>query len=200
MPAPKFRERLAARLLDIAERVLAEEGLAAVQARRITSEADCAVGTLYNIYGDLDALIVCVHERTLRLLGASLEIASRGAARAAPADRLMALALAYRDFAVVHRHRWKALFQHVLPDGQEVPASYEAQQGELLGLIERCLADHVADAGELRTAARSLFGSAHGIITLALEGKLGGATDAELEAQLRFLVESTARGLDMGKF
>ena len=71
-----YRQRLETRMIDIAERLIASEGLAAVQARRIAQEADCSVGTLYNVFGGLDGLIIAVNTRTLKALGEKLETAA----------------------------------------------------------------------------------------------------------------------------
>lgn len=191
-----YRARLQARMLDIADRIMREEGLAAVQARRVTKEADCSVGTLYNIFKDIDGLILAVNTRTLQALGASLGIAAKASAGKPIVDRLLALALAYRDFAVANRSQWRGVFLHALPDGMTAPESYLGLQVELLSLIEHCLDHVISDAGERHTAARALFGSAHGIIMLALDNKLGGAEPDELERQLRFLCETSARGLE----
>lgn len=191
-----YRERLQGRMLDIAERIMREEGLAAVQARRVTKDAECSIGTLYNIFGDIDGLILAVNARTLSMLGEHLAGAERASAGEPLVGRLSALALAYRDFAVENRLRWRGVFLHALPDGIPAPQDYLDQQSGLLGLIESCLESVIHDRDARNTAARALFGSAHGIIMLALDNKLGGAEPAELDRQLRFLCETSARALE----
>ncbi len=57
------------RLLDIAERRIAEGGLAALRARDLAAEAECSVGAIYNVYDDLNALVMAVNGRTFRALG-----------------------------------------------------------------------------------------------------------------------------------
>ena len=69
---PKYRDRLREEILQLADRLLATEGLDALQARRIAREADCSVGTIYNIFGDIDGLIVAANSRTLIAMGQSL--------------------------------------------------------------------------------------------------------------------------------
>ena len=51
---------LRARLIDVAERTIAENGLAALKARDLAREAGCSVGTIYNVFEHLDELILCV--------------------------------------------------------------------------------------------------------------------------------------------
>lgn len=191
-----YRQRLEARMAEIAERLISAEGLQAVQARRVAQEADCSVGTLYNVFGGLDGLVVAANTRTLKALGEKLETAARGAgAGGTLEDRLMSLALAYRDFAYQQNRRWRALFDHRMEPGRAVPDSYIAEQAALLMLVERCIAGHIADPAERSSAARALFSGVHGIVWLALDNKLGSLGPEETERQVRFIVGAAARGL-----
>ena len=160
-------------MIDIAERIIAGEGLSAVQARRIAQEADCSVGTLYNVFGGLDGLIIAANTRTLMALGEKLGTAVRGTRREALENRLMALALAYRDFAFEQNNRWRALFDHRMEPGKPVPERYRAEQARLFELVEECLDDYIADRAARFSAARALFSGVHGIVSLALDNKLG---------------------------
>jgi AcrR family transcriptional regulator len=193
-PQP-YRQRLEARMTDIAERLVAGEGLAAVQARRIAQEADCSVGTLYNVFGGLDGLIIAVNRRTLAILGDKLGTAARGADGGSAEDRLTALALAYRDFAFGQTSRWRALFEHRMETGKTVPDAYRDEQAMLFTLVESCLDGANDLPAKHQTAARALFAAVHGIVTLALDNKLGAQGAEETESQIRFLVGTTARGM-----
>jgi len=183
-------------MTDIAERIIAGEGLAAVQARRIAQEADCSVGTIYNVFGGLDGLIIAVNRRSLAALGSKLGTAARSTSTGTAQERLLALALAYRDFAFEQKTRWRALFEHRMEQGTAVPATYREEQAALLMLIETSLTQAVADPAERATAARALFSAVHGIVALALDNKLGAQGSEETEQQIRFLVGAVARGLD----
>ncbi len=190
-----FRTRLKLRMLQIAERLLEEEGLPGVQARVIAKEADCAVGTLYNIFNGLDGLIVAANTQTLRAFGRAGEAAMRRTGDRPFGDQLEALALAYLDFAVTHSRRWKAVFDHQMSGGESVPAPYRIDQNRLFALIELPLATIIPDPAERASAARSLFAAVHGIVALALDRKLGPFDAAETERQVRFIVDLMARGL-----
>ncbi len=195
MEAQPYRQRLEARMTDIAERLITTEGLAAVQARRIAQEADCSVGTLYNVFGGLDGLVIAVNRRTLADLGDKLATASRGAESGSAEARLLALALSYRDFAFGQTSRWRALFEHRMEGGKTVPDAYRDDQINLLTLIETCLGGATANSAMPSTAARSLFAAVHGIVTLALDNKLGVQDATETDNQIRFLIGTIARGL-----
>jgi AcrR family transcriptional regulator len=47
-------------------------GLAALKARDLAREAGCSVGTIYNVFEHLEALILCVGSRTLAMLDRGL--------------------------------------------------------------------------------------------------------------------------------
>ena len=196
MTEQPYRIRLKARMLQIAERILEEEGLAALQARRVAKEADCAVGTLYNIFNGLDGLILAANSQTLHSFGRMAEAAMRRSRGGSVEDQLMALALAYLDFAIAHRKRLKAVFDHQMVETEaEVPAPYRADQDRLFALIEAPLTQQLADASARAMAARAMFAAVHGIVAMAIDRKLGPFDAQATERQVRFVVEAMARGL-----
>ncbi len=200
MAEPVSSTRLAAqpRLLARAAAILELEGLDAVQARRVAAEAECSVGTLYNVFGDIDGLIVAVNAETLGLLGEAVRAGAEATAGQGLGDRMQALATAYMRFALDNRRRWEAVFKHRLPPGRPVPPSYLEDQARLLAVIEVVLGGVVPDRERRATAARALYGAVHGIVALALDDRLGGQMMRELEVQLAFIVEVAARGLNAG--
>ena len=192
---PKYRDRLREKILVLADGILETEGLDALQARRIAKEADCSVGTVYNIFGDIDGLIVAANSRTLGAMRRSLSKALDDAGGLPVKDRLMALAVAYMRFALENQSLWEAVFKHRRASGAEVPPSYLEDQGRLLALIESVTGDIIKAPGQRAKSARALFGAVHGIVALALDNRLGGQLLAEIEEQVRFIVDIVARGL-----
>jgi len=195
MADASYREGLRGEIVAKAGVVLEREGLEAVQARRIAREAGCAVGTIYNLFDDIDGLVIAVNATTLALLGAAVGAAGQSLVALPLGARLTGLALAYMQFAVDHQRRWEAVFKHRLPADRAVPSSYLEDQLRLLAVIEAAIADTVADPSQRAATARALFGAVHGIVALALDNRLGGLLKSELETQVRLIVELAARGL-----
>ena len=194
-----YRETLRREIVAKAGDLIAEEGLPALQARRIAREAECAVGTLYNLFGDIDGLVIAVNAQTLAMLGNAIGSAGGTLGDLPLEARLAQLAMAYVDFALSHQRRWEAVFEHRLPDGRKAPASYIEDQNALLGVIEAAIAEWVPETdGERGITARALFGAVHGIVALALDNRLGGRSLAELEQQARLIVKLAAIGLKAG--
>ena len=181
--------------MKIGRRLIVDEGLASVQARRIATEAGCAVGSIYNVFQDLDALIIALNTVTLGELGSALKTAHDASKTAPTHARLLALAHAYFDFAADDRQLWRAIFEHHLPEGAKAPPEYRDDQNRLFALVEDCLVGDIADDGDRRSAARALFASVHGIVSLSLDRKLGEFEPDETRKQIEFLVGCTARGL-----
>ena len=69
------REALRSNLIEIAERTISNDGLRALRARDLAKEAGCAVGAIYNVFGDLTDLTLAVNARTFQRLGADVAAA-----------------------------------------------------------------------------------------------------------------------------
>ncbi|MEM6495908.1 MAG: TetR/AcrR family transcriptional regulator [Pseudomonadota bacterium] len=194
MPDRNYRNKLKANTLIVAKRIVENEGLGALQARRIAQEAGCSVGTIYNLYDGLDDLIVRVNAGTLEDLGAKLSALETGNSENL-ADSLTAMALAYLSFALDKQTSWRAVFEHQLAKDKVVPDWYREHQAALFSIVEKQLASVVSDDRERRLAARALFAAVHGIVSIALDQKLGDFDYAATQAQVKFIVQSAAHGL-----
>lgn len=188
------KEKLRAALVDAAEQVVAERGLSALRARDLAASVGRALGALYTVFPDLDALVLEVNRRTLALFDAH---AGKAGGEGAPAEALVALALAYLDFAAAHRLRWRALFQHRMADERAPPDWYVAEQARLFRHVEAPLARLRPDLPDDERAllARTLFSAVHGMVGLGLDEKLVSLPAPVLRAQVEIVVAAMARGL-----
>lgn len=192
---PTFRNKVREEVLRIGKGIIRTEGLTSIQARRLAAEAGCAVGSLYNVFGDLDDLIIALNRQTLADLEAAL-LEAHEAHRGESMDaRLLAMAEAYFEFANANMRPWRAIFEHTLPEGASAPPEYREDQNRLFALVEDCLGATLSDPAERGSAARALFASVHGIVSLALDRKLGEYDPVETRTQIRFLVGCATRGL-----
>jgi len=201
--AAQRRTQLRDALVAAAERTIEREGLRGLRARALAEEVGCAVGAIYNAVKDLDELVLLVNAGTLKALEAELVAADRGTERTgadAAIARLVRMALAYLDFAAAHTLRWRALFEHRMPRGRDVPDWYRDQQRRLFGYVEGLLAELQAHESRVRRTllARSLFSAVHGVVVLGLEEKLQTILLPVLREQLRFVVTAIGRGMMVG--
>lgn len=162
------REQLREIILAEAHRHMAEVGFHRFSAREVAKRIGYSVGTIYNVYGSLDALLVAVNTRTMADWTRHVERALARSGR----DRLRTLVEAYFDFAERHRWSWSAIYEHHLPDGESIPADDAAVRGRLTGIIADEVARSVPDAPahEVQALTRSLIATVHGHCAFALNG------------------------------
>ena len=201
MKTAERRENLKESLIAAAERQISSNGLTGLRARALAYRVGCAVGAIYNVVADLDELILFVNSRTIAELERAVAAASAGQKVSQNADeaiaRLVQLSIVYTDFAATHTQRWRALFEHRLPEGHPLPAWYSQEQMRLFSFVEEPLKVLQPDASPKRIAllARSLVSAVHGIVTLGLEEKLYTLPLTSLREQVTFVVSAIGRGL-----
>ena len=165
------RDELYDMALEAARQIAEKEGLRGLKARRIARDIGYTIGTLYNLFEDLDDLIVHLNGRTLDdLYQAFVRVKLDGEPDAAT----RALAECYIQFTRSHPKLWNILFEHHLPDGRELPEWHGEKIRQLLGLVERALAPlfPAGQEAERHHCARVLWSSLHGICSLESTGKL----------------------------
>ena len=207
MKTAERRNNLKEALIAAAERSIDANGLIGMKARELAAEAGCSVGAIYNAVADLDELVLAVNGRTLAMMEAELTTAggSQGGGQGPDVNKAIAsmvrLAQAYLHFAVAHERRWRALFDHRMPEGHGLPRWYVDQQRQIFAFIERPLRvlqpELVGEPFEL--LARSLFSAVHGIVALGLEEKLGCISVRELEKQTEAVVTALGQGLSAAR-
>lgn len=190
------RARLRESLIEAAHRRIGDQGLAALRARDLAQEVGCALGAIYNVFDDLDALILASNLRTLKALNEALVSALKAVGKDDPADRLVALALAYADFAATHPHHWRAVFEHRLPPGSALPEDFGEARDGLFRHIAEPLSSLMPDASDetLALRSRTLFSAVHGVVEIWLDGRFEAAGTETLESELEALIRAYAKG------
>ena len=204
MKTSKRRQELQEALLQAGETMVEIHGLSGLKARELAAEAGCALGAIYTVFPDLDALILALNARTMESLGKHLSSVVAPLpgklgknAQATATQHLIDLALAYLDFAAANLTRWRAVFDHRMPGGQEVPEWYVEETSKLFAFIEKPmrLLKPSLNSDESALLARSLFSATHGIVSLGLEEKIGSGPLAHLNEQIVIVVTAIANGL-----
>jgi len=149
--------------------------------------AGCALGGLYNAFGDLDELVLHVNARTLDSLNEAIASARDGLA---PKESLLAIALVYARFARENRTLWDALFDHKMAEGTQAPDWFRTHQRGVMAHVVRGLAALEPDLPEetLHLHARTYFSAIHGIVVISLQGRFVGLPSDDLEAEIERIV------------
>lgn len=186
------RSELRELILAAARALAVEQGIKGLTARSIAGAIGYSPGTLYNVFEDLDDIVVQLNARTL---GELYEVAKDLPPNADPEADLLVLARAYIGFVRARPRLWSVIFEHSLPEGQELPDWYFEKIQRLLGLISAALTPLFAPGEQKQRdhSARVLWYATQGISSLAGAGKL--ALAESVEGLLRALITYHVRGL-----
>jgi AcrR family transcriptional regulator len=162
------REELRNLILDAGHALMAEAGLARFSAREVAKRIGYSIGTLYNVFGTHDALLIAINTRTF---GLWVEWLKRSL-NSAPEDRIAALVDGYFGFARAHPHLWHAIYDHHLPSAVGLSAEDDAERGRLTALIVSEVAQALGREPDeaVHTLTRSLVATVHGHCAFALSG------------------------------
>jgi AcrR family transcriptional regulator len=198
MTVAEKREALRERLIEAAAATVEHGGMSSLRVKEVAKAAGCSLGQIYTFFEDIDALIVAVNSRTIAELDAHLAARSERAAGGTPQQMLVALALAYLEFADGRRNVWASLFERAATSGKAAPDWHRAEHLALVARIVGPLRDMLPDwcderVGEL---ALSMFSMVHGIVSIGLQETVVSVPVKQLAAQLETVVEALCRGLD----
>ena len=188
------REELYTMALETAQRIVETDGYQALTARNVADAMGYSPGTLYNVFANLDDLVIHLNGWTLDLLHDRL-VAIEGGGE--PEADLLAFADIYIGFLGERPNLWSLMFEYRLPQGAVLPEWYKTKIGKLLARVERALAPlfPAQDEGGRREAARVLWAGLHGICSLAAEGKLEIVTSRTVQTLADSLITNYVAGL-----
>src|SRR5262245_60874265 len=152
-------------ILDAAQEIIEAQGLAGLSAREIARRVGYSPGTIYNMFANLDDVVLHVEARVLDALDKRLSDLQQDGDGTGDGDGLIRIAHAYLSFTQEKPRLWNLLFEHHMPAGADLPAWYQQKLEGLMGQIERALGPHFppGSEGERRRAARVLWAGVHGI-------------------------------------
>lgn len=180
--------------LDAAERILVEDGVENLTARRVADRIGCSVGTLYNNFANIDDLILSLDARTLDILHDELASKPR---TGIPEDDLGALLTSYLGFIDRYADRWGLLFKVRAPGAGDPPDWYLQRIDRLFSLLGEILGPLFArgQEDECGRAVRLLWLALHGVWSLHASGQLGNVTREPMESVARGMAEIFLAGL-----
>jgi AcrR family transcriptional regulator len=162
------RKELAAMIVDAGHRLMAETGFAAFSAREVARRVGYSIGTIYNVFGSLDHLLIAINSRTFELWTDYL----RDRLERTDGDRLRALIQAYFDFARENPKLWMAIYDHRLPEGMAMPEADMEKRRALTRIVFHEVARQLPARaeGDIEQLSRSLIATVHGHCTYELNG------------------------------
>ncbi len=168
-------EQLREVILGASIAILQEQGLQGLSAREIARRIEYSPGTLYNVFENLDDIVLTIEGRMLDGLAAVLNVLPQ---ESDPRRDVRNLAHAYLEYSHAHPKLWNLLFEHHLPAGQNVPVWYKAKLDSLLARVEMAVRPLQPNVSEdaVKRSARVLWAGVHGITSLSTADKLANVT------------------------
>lgn len=183
-------------ILDAAQDIIQLNGLAGLSAREIARRISYSPGTIYNMFQNLDDVVLHVEARVLDALNARLV----GVLEEQGGGSVDRLAQTYLGFTHENPKLWNLLFEHHMPNGTDLPPWYKHKLEGLMARVEQALAPMFSpgDEAERQRAARVLWAGVHGITSLATADKLSVITSDSASRLIEDLVATYLLGLAGG--
>jgi AcrR family transcriptional regulator len=183
------REAVRDHLCRVAAELFAEDGPEGFSMRKLADAAGCSAMAPYRHFADKDALLAAVRAQAFdRFADALNGVARSGRRRAAD------VGAAYARFALENPAAYKLMFDLSQPDESRFPDLVRA--GAKAGAAMTGYVQELVDAGVLvgdpRTIGYALWAAVHGVVVLALAGKL--PADPGFEAIRLATVGAVMRG------
>lgn len=188
------RQELKTLALNAGLASIVDKGLNKLSARKIAKDIGYTVGTLYNLFKDLDDLIIQINLQTLQDL--TKAIIPKPSLQTDPEQELIDIGYHYIDFAQHNFNRWNALFLHQIPNDRSLPDEnfgYIVQLHNYLVATILKIAPFTQQDAELN--ARILWSSIHGICMLGVTQKLELVSDGNLHLMAETLVKNQIFGM-----
>jgi AcrR family transcriptional regulator len=191
-------EELRELIIDATTTIVEQQGLEGLSAREIAKRIGYSPGTLYNVFENLDDLLLIIEARLLDDLATRLATTD---ASGPPTERLRRLVGAYYAFTQERPKLWNLLNEHRMPTGRAVPEWYQGKLDKLLSALDDALVPLLADSdpSTRRRHARTLWASVHGMTSLSTAEKLSHVTAHSGRTLVDDLVLNYLAGLQSGQ-
>lgn len=176
MARPKIHDdALRTRLIDIAARVLSEQGPHAISLRTVAAEAGTSTSAIYSLFGNKGELLRALYHEGFRRLAEHLAAVPTRKPGDDPLARLGALGDAYLNNALEQPHLYGLMFGPPLPElcatDDDLTFALSTLQ-TLIAAVADCV-DAGIIIGPAEEAAMQLWAAEHGLASLAIAGMLG---------------------------
>jgi AcrR family transcriptional regulator len=182
MPRPKTHDdALRRRLLERAGELLSTQGPDAVSLRRIATDVNTSTTAVYSLFGGKPALLEALHDEAFNRFGAHLAAVP---ITDDPAEDLLRIGLAYRRSALEDPRFYSVLYSKVVEPTKEMSRAAGRTFAPVRNAVRRAIELGVYRDEDPEQIAMSMWGLAHGLVSLELNGNLPPGVDAAATYEL----------------
>ena len=185
------RSVLRDRLVEIAEDVIERDGLNVLTARVLANRAECSLGAIYNVFGDMHAIVETVNIRSFEKMRLFVIGEVSKNAELSAKEQLEEASVAYLNFALQNTNLWNAIMDIEMAPIEDFPKTYLEKTDALFLIVESLLQKiyPTEDMSEVKCMARTMFGAVHGIVVLGTEERLLSVPQEKLDGMVRWLIK-----------
>jgi AcrR family transcriptional regulator len=189
-------EKLKKQIFHSAMQIVEEEGMTQLSARKVAEKSCCALGSIYNVFGDLDDLQLHVNAAILsRLYDVLHKTIEEGIKVGKSLKSLfMDLGFSYIKFGQNHTTLWKALFEYLPSESLPEWYSIRARDG-IYRLAIRLATTYGLEENEVKKLIGFFWSSIHGISAILLNRKMEMVAELFQRDCLHKYVEFSLHGL-----
>lgn len=189
-------QELSQMIINAAYELMEKEGYAKISTRRIASQIGYTVGTLYNIYKNLDDIFIHVNSRTLDKLTAQLEETMKNSSK----DTVLKdIAIKYIKFSQDNFYLWSMLFEYKFPEEHEIPTWYANKINKLYDTVSNgiTICSPKFPQNKIKETVMVLWAGIHGICTLSIKGKLDRAGAESAQTLVEIFLNNYLKGSEI---
>jgi AcrR family transcriptional regulator len=183
-------EELRQLILSAAQGIIEKDGLVGLSAREIARAIGYSPGTLYNIFENIDDVLLTLQTQMVARL---IDVMNAVPDTTTPTEMIGSLARAYLDFALDNRLMWNLLFTHQAAAPVALIDNIKAVGAIVTRPVAELMPTASASANEL--AAKALWAGIHGVTAIAVTDKGPTLNPATAHVFVDQLVSTYTRGL-----
>jgi AcrR family transcriptional regulator len=187
-------EELRQLILDASQTIVERSGITGLSAREIARMIGYSPGTLYNIFENLDDILVTLQ---VQLQARTVDHLKRVPIGSDGEKNIEALAHAYVDFALANRRMWNLFLAHSLPPGSTMPEPFHDNINKIAGILRAAVAPLAPNTPreKLEAMTWALWTGIHGITAVAATEKGVYVTPATAQSYAKDLAVTFVKGL-----
>jgi AcrR family transcriptional regulator len=175
-------------ILTSSREIVERDGMNGLSARAIAKKIGYSPGTLYNVFKNLDDLLLTIQ---VALVEEALDALRSVPPGPSAQGHVRALASCYIDFAITNKRLWNLLLQHSTPSNKARNDILTGTLTEMSRLIRTAIAPLMAQCPEteIDETAKAIWYGLHGISAIAVNDKLAHEPATAVAVHATKLVE-----------
>ncbi len=184
------RQEIRQSILSAARAIAAEEGWQAVTTRKVADRIEYSQPTIYEYFENKEAILLALLHHGYERLRQAMQHAAKGTED--PEERLLAISEAYWDFAFTSPELYQVMhgLRGVVFGQPDAPPEARQTFALMRENVESWAQATGTDLPQPNDAVDALWGAIHGLVTLAMDGRI-----AQGPARARQIMLRTVRDL-----